>query len=211
MNTPASPFFVVDEFERQVAQFAGAKHAVAVNSGTSALLLSLLFCREHSRFPVSQVTLPARTFISVPMMCLHADYEVQFDDFQWSGTYELAPLPIVDGALRFRRGMYEGGLHCLSFHYRKIVPIGEGGMVLTDDPEAARWLRAARYCGREGPDFAVENVTTLGLLVYMSVDKAARGLAYMQWAQDDAPDQVVEYPDLRNVPLFKRGRNVAYG
>jgi dTDP-4-amino-4,6-dideoxygalactose transaminase len=42
--------------------------------------------------------------------------------------------------------MYEPGtLHTLSFHRRKHLAIGRGGMILTDDAEAAKWLRLARY------------------------------------------------------------------
>ena len=65
-------FFIVEAFERAVAEFAGARYAVAVNSGTNALFLSLKFVRTQGVYPSGPVTLPARTFISVPMMCLHA-------------------------------------------------------------------------------------------------------------------------------------------
>src|SRR6185436_10832503 len=111
---------------------------------------------------------PARTFISVPMMCLHAGVGVRFEDRPWKGVYKLRPYDITDGALRFRRGMYEGGLHCLSFHARKILNIGEGGMVLTDDERAYSWMKKARYCGRdEAHGYALEAVDMLGFNVYM--------------------------------------------
>jgi len=197
-----NPFFVVEAFEQAVADFAGARYGVAVNSGTSALFLSLKYVRTQGLYPGGPVTLPARTFISVPMMCLHAGAAVQFEDKPWKGVYQLKPYPIWDGALRFRRGMYEGGLHCLSFHGRKILAIGEGGMVLTDDEQAAKWLKRARHCGRQAPDFKVEDVTELGWLCYMQPDRAARGLMAMQWAKDNAPDQEVEYADLRKVKVF---------
>lgn len=201
-----NPFFVVEEFERQVAEFAGARYAVAVNTGTSALFLSLSYRRAHTKHvsPTAAVVLPAHTFISVPMMCMHAGYRVIFEDKPWKGVYDLRPYNIIDGALRFRRGMYEGGLHCLSFHSRKLLPIGEGGMVLTDDVEARDWLRKARYCGRSAPDYSVEDVSMLGWLMYMSVDKAARGLQLMQWVGDGYPDQEVAYNDLRKVKAFEK-------
>ena len=109
-------FGVVDDFERSVAEFAGSKYAVAVNTGTSALFLSLMYRKPDV------VTLPARTFISVPMAVIHAGGKVKFRDYEWWGAYNLDPLDIIDGALRFRRGMYAGGLHCLSFHARCIWP-----------------------------------------------------------------------------------------
>lgn len=195
-------FSIVDDFERAVAEFAGARYGVALNSGTSALFLSLLYVRQGLH-PAGRVVLPARTFISVPMMCLHAGAFVEFEDKPWKGVYRLNPYDIVDGALRFRRGMYEGGLHCLSFHARKILNIGEGGMVLTDDERAAKWLKKARYCGRdEAHGYALAEVDMLAWNVYMHPDRAARGLHLMTWADDNAPDQHVEYDDLRKVKAF---------
>lgn len=191
-------FSVVSSFEEKVAEFAGSKYAVAMATGTWALFLS---CRMLN---VKEVTLPARTFISVPMAVIHAGGTVKFEDSPWSGIYQLWPYPIWDAALRWHRGMYKGGLHCLSFHARKSLPIGEGGMVLTNDAESAGWLRAARYSGREAPYFKVEDVKNLGWQAYMTPEKAARGLHLMEYTKDEE-DQFVEYPDLREAPLFSAG------
>jgi dTDP-4-amino-4,6-dideoxygalactose transaminase len=191
-------FGVVDEFERVVAEFAGSKYAVAVNTGTSALFLSLMYRKP------GVVWLPARTFISVPMAVIHAGGSVEFKDYDWTGVYKLDPLDIIDGALRFRRGMYQGGLHCLSFHARKLLNIGEGGMILTDDPKADAWLRKARYSGRGGPTYRIEDVEMIGWQCYMTPEKAARGLHLMEYIAPDLPDQVVEYVDLRKCPAFRK-------
>jgi dTDP-4-amino-4,6-dideoxygalactose transaminase len=40
-----------------------------------------------------------------------------------------------------------GGTACFSFYATKNLPIGEGGMVTTDDPERADWIRRARLHG----------------------------------------------------------------
>lgn len=193
-------FAIVREFERRVAEFAGAKYAVAVNSGTNAIFLSLMWSgRKNGEF----VMLPARTFVSVPMAVLHAGLRVNFEDYEWEGVYWLSPHPIVDSALRFRRGMYQGGLHCLSFHARKLLNIGEGGMVLTNDQDAHDWLRKASYSGRGAPTYRVEDIETVGWQMYMTPEKAARGLHLMEYIADDLPDQVMEYPDLRKVKAFR--------
>lgn len=192
------PFEVVDAFERRVAEFAGARYGVAVNTGTSAIFLSLVYAAEE------EVTLPAHTFISVPMAALHAGLAITFEDYEWQGVYELQPWKIIDGALRFRRNMYEGGLHCLSFHARKLLNIGEGGMILTDDEEAYRWLRKARYSGRdEANGYRIEDIDMLGWQMYMTPEKAARGLHLMDYIADDLPDQIMEYNDLRKVKAFR--------
>lgn len=44
-----------------------------------------------------------------------------------------------------------GEIACMSFHPRKIITTGEGGMCLTDDPELAARLRSLRNHGQEPP------------------------------------------------------------
>lgn len=193
-------FRVVEIFEETVAKFAGAPHAVAVNTCTSAIFLALKWIQ--TQIHGAGVLLPARTFVSVPMAAIHAGFAVEFEDIAWSGVYQVKPHPIIDGALRFRRGMYGGGLHCLSFHARKILNIGEGGMVLTDSAEAARWLRKARYSGRSGPSYRIEDIDMLGWQAYMTPEKAARGLHLMEYVEDE-PDQIMKYPDLRKANVFQ--------
>lgn len=189
-------FSIVRQFEERVAEFAGSKYAVAVNTGTSALFLSLQYLKDGR-----PVTLPARTFVSVPMAVVQCGLKVEFEDVAWRGVYQLKPYPVWDGALRFKRGMYQGGLHCLSFHARKLLNIGEGGMVLTDDEEAASWLRKASYSGRGAPDYRIEDVDMIGWQMYLTPEKAARGLHLMEYVED-WEDQVMEYPDLRTVRVF---------
>ncbi len=191
-------FDVVDMFEKRVAAFAGSRYAVAVNTCTSALFLSMKYAmkRNSSQY----VCLPAKTFISVPMAAIHAGLQVKFEDYDWQGTYSLHPFNIIDGALRFKRGMYSHGLHCLSFHARKLLNIGEGGMILTDDEDAYVWLKKARYSGRSG-SYSIESVDMVGWQCYCTPEKAARGLHLMDYVEDWA-DQVVEYPDLRKAPVF---------
>jgi dTDP-4-amino-4,6-dideoxygalactose transaminase len=192
-------FAVVDQFEARVAEFAGSRFAVATNTCTSALFLCMKYASRNC--PGAEVILPARTFVSVPMAAIQAGLRIKFSDYAWSGTYNLSPFAITDGALRFKKGMYQGGLHCLSFHARKLLNIGEGGMVLTDDKDAAQWLRKARYSGRGGPTYRVEDIDMIGWQMYMTPEKAARGLHLMDYVED-WPDQVVGYPDLRQVKAF---------
>lgn len=137
------------------------------------------------------------------MAALHAGYSVQFMDYEWDGVYELQPHGIIDGALRFRKGMYEGGLHCLSFQARKHLNIGEGGMILTDETRAMEWLKKARYWGRDPKsNFRIEDVSMIGWQAYMTPEKAARGLHLMEYVEPYPEDQKNNYPDLRSVPAF---------
>lgn len=190
-------FGVVDEFERRVAEYAGSKYAVAVDCCTSAIFLCLKYVKAK------RVICPARTYVSVPMAVIHAGAELVFEDFEWRGVYQLKPYEIFDGAKRFTRGMYQGGLHCLSFHTKKILNIGRGGMILTDDERAVRWLKLARYDGRQEKHYGDGDICDLGWHVYMTPEQAARGLTLLDVLPETNEDQTEDYPDLRSMPVFQ--------
>lgn len=192
-------FRVVEMFEEALAEFAGSRTAVAVDSCTTALFLSMQYVGVKDR----EVILPARTYISVPAAVIHAGGRVRFDDYSWRGLYFLRPLNIVDGALRMRPDMYEGGFHCLSFHARKHLKIGRGGAILTDDLDAAAWFRRARFDGRDGSvPFMSDPVDMVGWNAYMTPEQAARGLQLLEALPPDLPDLTPVYPDLRTLPAF---------
>lgn len=196
-------FGVVAEFERRVSEYADARFGVAVDCCTSALFLSLQYIRLERANTGTDITLPARTYISAAAACVHAGFDVRFEDYPWLGVYQLRPFDVWDGAKRFRRGMYQGGLHCLSFHSKKILNIGRGGMVLTDDADAAAWLRKARYDGRDGLPYPQESISFLGWHVYMTPEQAARGMQLLDVLPEGIADQTEDYPDLRQFPVFR--------
>ena len=99
--------------------------------------------------------------------------------------------------------MYEGGLHCLSFHAKKHINIGRGGMILTDDADARDWLKLARYDGRPEAPYGSVDIKTLGWNFYMTPEQAARGLQLLDLAGDGFPDLEEDYPDLRKMSVFK--------
>ncbi len=196
------PFEAVRNFESDLAEYAGSKYAVTVESCTAALLLSCAYLK------VDVVTLPKRTYPSVPCSVIHAGGQVRFEDLEWEGIYQLKPYPIYDGAKRFRRGMYiPGSLHCLSFHAKKLLPIGRGGAVLTDDKAAYDWLKVASFDGRTpGVPLSQDNFQMIGWNCYMTPEQAARGHLLLSMAADYNEDQkeVPPYPDLSQFPIYSR-------
>ena len=211
MNHPPkyNPYLVVTEFENRIAEWAGAKYGVAVESGTAAIFLSLLWQKDATMIGrLHEIEIPKFTYPSVPCSIIHAGLKVKFVDKSWKGEYELSPLNVWDSALRFRKGMYHGGLQCLSFHIKKHLPIGRGGMILTDDVEASKWLRKARFDGRDPIPLLEDNFTMLGWNAYMTPSDAARGIQLFEVLRNkDLPDLIVEdqkYPDLSRFDIYNK-------
>lgn len=205
-----NPYAVVHSLETLIAEWCGSKYAVAVESGTAAIFLSLMFRRSRG-FSGGKISIPNHTYPSVPCSIIHAGWEVEFEDKDWDGEYELSPLNIWDSALRFRKGMYHGGLQCLSFHIKKNLQIGRGGMILTDDRKAYEWLKKARFDGRNPVPLQEDNFTQLGWNVYMEPTNAARGIQLFQVLiskyPEGVPDLIVAeqgYPDLSKFDVYKQ-------
>lgn len=196
------PWEVVRMFERSVAEYAGSRYAVAVDTGTAALFLSCKYLK------VGQVGLPRKTYVSVPCAIVHAGGSVVFDERQWNGDYSLNPYPIIDSACRFQRGMHvPGTLRCLSFQYRKHLPIGRGGMILCDDGDAVAWLKLARFFGRREIPLPQDNPSMIGWQLFMEPERAARGLTLLSVLPDDNDDLCFNYPDLAQSEAYRWGNS----
>jgi dTDP-4-amino-4,6-dideoxygalactose transaminase len=202
-----NPYLIVDEFERRIADWAGAKYGIAVESGTAAIFLSLMYIKEKLGC-IDKIMIPKHTYPSVPCSIIHAGGKVVWSDKKWKGEYELQPLGIWDSALRFRKGMYHGGFQCLSFHIKKHLPIGRGGMILTDSLEASNWLKVARFDGRHPIPLKDDNFTQLGWNCYMEPSQAARGIQLFEVLRNkELKDLKVEeqnYPDLSRFPIYQQ-------
>lgn len=178
---------VVRQFEKTIAKHCNAPYAVAVESCTAAIFLCCLY------FEVGEVVLPKKTYFSVPMSIIHAGGSVLYEDLDWSGVYQLYPYPLFDSAMRFKKDMYlERTFQCLSFQYSKHIPIGRGGMILTDNKKAADWFRLMRNDGRREIPKEKDKVKLWGWNFYMTPEQAARGLSLYYWRFHGKPDQ----PDL---------------
>merc|ERR1712000_729317 len=106
-------------------------------------------------------------YVSVPNSIIHAGGTIQFRDYEWKGTYQLEPYPVWDCAKRFTSGMYQPAtLMCISFQASKILGIGKGGMILTDDLDAYLWLKKARFNGRSEVPLVEDSYDSLGWNMY---------------------------------------------
>ena len=196
-----NPYKVVKMFEETVADYCGSKYAVSTDNCTDAILL----CCEYLN--VKEVTIPSKTYLSVPQSIIHAGGTVNFRDYHWKGIYQLEPYPIWDAAKRFTSDMYvPESFMCLSFHIKKLLNIGKGGAILTDSKEAYEWFKKARYEGRSEKFYKEDNIETLGWNMYMTPQQAAHGLCLMQNHPINAEDQGEHngYRDLTEFPVFNK-------
>jgi dTDP-4-amino-4,6-dideoxygalactose transaminase len=200
-NIKHNPFKIVEMFEEEVAEYTGAPFAVAVDSCTNAIFLACKYLQ------VKEVTIPKKTYLSVPQSIIHAGGTPVFEDHAWEiyGTYQLKPYDVWDSAKRLTSGMYmEGTYMCLSFHIKKQLPIGKGGMILTDNYEAVEWFKRARYEGRSPINYKEDKISECGWNMYMTPEEAARGLTLMMNYPAFMPalEEKDGYIDLTEFPLF---------
>jgi len=193
------PYEVVKSFEDFLANFVGCKHAIAVDNCTNALFL----CCKYLN--VKEVTIPSKTYVSVPCSIIHAGGKVNFENIEWKESYQLKPYPIYDSACRLSKGMYEPGtFQCVSFSANKPLKIGKGGMIFTDDSNANKWFRLARYEGRNEVPILEDEFLMLGWNMYMTPEQAARGLLLGSYLKEKNTTQPV-YPDLSKFEIYKKG------
>jgi dTDP-4-amino-4,6-dideoxygalactose transaminase len=218
----------VAEFERAVASYVGAAHAVATSNCTTALHLAL---QLHGIGPGDEVIVPSFTFIATANAVLYAGATPVFADID-SRTYNLDPdaveaaitprtkaimpvhqiglaadmdrlsalarrhglailedaAPAIGATYKGRRVGGLGNTACLSFHPRKVITTGEGGMLLTDDGAMAEQARRLRAHGMSVSDLArhqsdrvvVEEYHELGYNYRMTDLQAAVGIEQLK-------------------------------
>ena len=196
------PFDVVDMFEREVSKFAGCKYGIAVDNCTDGLFLALKYV-DHK----GTITIPCRNYCSPPMSIIQAGCKIKFEDIEWSGVYQLKPTNVYDGATRWTEGMFEAkdGYQVVSFQIKKRIPIGKGGMILTNDKKAYEWFKMMRYEGRNTDVPYVKDILQgIGYNMYMLPEDAARGLILMNKIprQNDDTGGSDNYTDLREQRIF---------
>ena len=204
-----NPYQIVKMFEEEVSLYTGAPYAISIDSCTNALFL----CCKY--LEVNEVTIPSKTYLSVPMSIINSGGSVIFDKSpstnHWTGIYQLKPYPIYDAAKRFTSNMYiPNTFMCLSFHIKKKLGIGKGGMILTDNKDAAEWFLKARYEGRSQVYYKEDNIKSIGWNMYMTPQEAAQGLCLLQNYPEHNTDldELNGYRDLTEFDIFKSCKTI---
>ena len=202
---------VTEEFERELSKYTGAPFVVTVDNASNALFLSLMYENIKGK----EITIPNRTYPSVPCEIIHAGGKVKFkkiDGETIKGAYQLEGSKVWDSALSFTYGMYMKNTHmCVSFTGpHKIFKLSKGGAILTDSYEAYLWFKRARYSGRRECSYFEDNFDMIGWNFYMMPELAARGLLLMKQFYDinDNPKHIEDlefpYPDLSKYNIYTK-------
>ena len=104
--------------------------------------------------------------------------------------------------------MYVGNeaIQVVSFQLKKRVPIGRGGMILTDSKDAFEWFKYMSYDGRNlRKGYMVDDFALIGYHMYMTPEDAARGIIIMDSVPEENKDtgDSTTYSDLSEKEVFK--------
>lgn len=207
---------ITDEFEQKLAEYTGAKYAVTLDNASNAIFLALYYENYVvGKVETDTITIPSRTYPSVPCEIIHAGLKVKFEKVEGktiTGAYQLKGSNVWDSALRFTSDMYIKDSHmCISFtgpykHFK----LSKGGAILTDNHEAYLWFKRARYSGRRECSYHDDYFDMIGWNFYMMPELAARGLLLMnQFYNMDGtkkqnPDLTMPYPDLSKFEIYTK-------
>jgi dTDP-4-amino-4,6-dideoxygalactose transaminase len=207
---------ITAEFESKLAEYTGAKYAVTLDNMSNALFLALYYEKNVAKsITTDNITIPNRTYPSVPCEIIHAGLKVNFKTVSGetiTGAYNLEGSKVWDSALRFTADMYIPNSHmCISFtgpykHFK----LSKGGAILTDDYSSYLWFKRARYSGRRECSYHDDNFDMIGWNFYMMPELAARGLLLMnQFYNLDGTKKVTQdltlpYPDLSKFEIYQK-------
>lgn len=162
-------------FEEEVAAFTGAKYAIATNGCTMALYLVVkqLNLQHGDEVIVPSLTWSATASIVIQSGATPVFADVKRDDWcldpedvkrkitprtklvipvhysaRVAKGFENFPVPVLyDSAHRIERNCFDGTTTCFSFYAVKNMTTVRGGMIITNDDEAAAWYRMACHGG----------------------------------------------------------------
>lgn len=204
---------ITEDFEKWLSDYTSAPYVITVDNASNALFLALYYENVVKNRTDKFITIPARTYPSVPCEIIHAGLKVNFEAVSGKtikGAYQLKGSNVWDSALSFTADMYKKGTHmCVSFtgpykHFK----LSKGGAILTDDYEAMMWFKRARFSGRRECSYHDDHFDMLGWNFYMMPELAARGiLLIQQFYSPDGTKKVnsdleLSYPDLSKYKIY---------
>lgn len=191
----------VTEFENKIAEFFNAPYAIAVDSCTHGVELCLRYTNADS------ISVPKNTYLSIPFLSHKLNIELEWRNEDWEDYYYLTD-NVIDAAVLWKKNSYVPKTFMgLSFQYQKHLSLGRGGVILTDNYEAALQLKKMSYDGRlPSIPWREQNIDTIGYHYYMTPETANLGLEKLENAINTKPRKWVtnDWPDLTQMDIFKK-------
>jgi dTDP-4-amino-4,6-dideoxygalactose transaminase len=202
------PWDWVTRFEDEVANYTGYRYGIACDSNSNAIRLVL----HYLDIVDTDIEIPANTYVSVPNQIILSGNRPKFRDIKWKGLYPIGDTSIIDSATAFYEGMgrgYEDKFMILSFHLKKILNIGQGGMILTNRDDFNEWARPMIYDGRHKDRLYKEDeFECVGWHMYMSPEAAYNGLKIFNSDKiqpfNEPCGSSEEYGDLRKQNIYTK-------
>jgi dTDP-4-amino-4,6-dideoxygalactose transaminase len=194
------PFYQIDLFEKQIAEYTGAPYCVAVDCCTHAIELAMRYDQ------VTETSFSAYTYLSVIMIFHQLNIKYTLLDDRWQRQYLFHNTRIVDSARYMAKDMYESGtITCLSFGRGKPLDLHRGGALLLDDKEAYKRIQQVRYDGRNLTVMPWQNQKKFlaGFHYKLTPDEAVLGSKKLK-NQEFTIDQPGWdfYPDTREIEIY---------
>lgn len=193
-------FEVVGDFEKRLAEFFGAPYAVAFDSCTHGIETCLRYTNAKS------IECPKQTYLSIPFLATKLGIKLKWKDENWVDYYYITE-NIIDAAVLWKKNSYIPNTFMgISFQYQKHLTLGRGGVILTDNKEAAIQLKKMSYDGRlPNVPWRDQDIDTVGYHYYMTPETAQLGLDTIDEKINTTPRQwvVSDWPDLTKMKIFK--------
>lgn len=166
----------VEDFEKAIAEFTGAKGVVCVDRIEHAIQLGLLFDR-----PKMYATIPEQTDLSVAMILNQLGIEYMFTEDEWEKEHR------IQGSVVYRSDDFsEGMFETENPNQRKILCVSlealgiHGAAILTNVKEVHNWMKLAANGGIDpvSPDKATE--LNLGYYYQLRPADAVAGMAKLE-------------------------------
>jgi hypothetical protein len=194
-------FETVTNFEKKIAEFFGSPFAVAVDSCTHGVEL----CLRYNN--VKSINVPKQTYISIPFLAKKLNLGLEWRTQNWKDFYYIS-YSVIDAAVLWKPNSYiPKTFMSVSFQYQKHLSLGRGGMILTDNQEAAIKLKKMSYDGRlPNIPWKEQNIDMVGYHYYMTPEIAEEGLIKLPTAILNKPKEwtINDWPDLTKLEIFKK-------
>mgnify|MGYP001565877493 CR=1 FL=1 len=205
---------ITEEFEESLSAYTGAPYVIALDNASNALFLSLYYEKNIAKtLKTNTITIPERTYISVPCEILNAGLKVKFKPVEGKtikGAYQLEGSNVWDSALRFTTQMYiPGSFMCISMTgaLKTAKALSKVGAILCDSKEAYEWFKKSRFSGRNEISYHDDSFTQTGWNFYLNPELSLRCLIMMSQFYDNNgaksnPDVELPYPKLSDFSCY---------